>query len=247
MSGYELVAFQELDDLLVQANVVLEITRECNMNCKHCLRGCAEHLNMSKQIIDKVLKQFSGIRTLTLTGGEPSLVPHLIKYIVDRIIELNIDLGCLYIVTNGKVYSKQMVNAMRKAYEYSYEPELCGLCVSVDEYHDGSHIANRYKYMDEPFYQRDKEQKDLSRYLINEGNAYYNGIGRRNLNISTSIDSEYVTIEDNVITVEDDLIYINALGDVLLNCDVSYENQGTYAIGNVNDSSLSDILLAHII
>ena len=54
-------------------------------------------------------------------------------------------------------------------------------------------------------------------------------------------------IEDDRINIEDDMIYVNAFGDVLLNCDVSYENQYEYMIGNVNDSKLVDIILSHII
>lgn len=230
----------------IQSNLVIELTRRCNMYCKHCLRGCSENLNISKSIIRKTLSLYSNITSLTLTGGEPSLVPELIKYVVDYIIEHNIELGGLYIVTNGKVYSQKMVNAMRKAYAYAYEPEMCGLCVSVDPYHDGSHYHNYFRYCDEPFFRKDKEQPNLDRYLINEGNAMYNGIGRRNLVVKTSIDSEYVCIDDNTICVDDALIYVNAKGDVLLDCDVSYENQDLYVIGNVNDSNLGDIILAHI-
>ena len=231
----------------IESRLVIELTRRCNMNCAHCLRGCSQNLDISKKTIDNVLKHYQHITSLTLTGGEPSLVPELITYTVNRVIALGIDLGCLYIVTNGKVYSRKMVNAMRKAYAYSYEPDMCGLCVSVDEYHDGTHVENRYKYMNEPFYCRDKEQPTLSRYLINEGNAYYNGLGRRVLNIATSLDHEYVSVDARRIVVEDDLVYINVLGDVLFGCDISYENQTSYFVGNVNDSSLVDILMSHII
>lgn len=231
----------------IEGNLVIELTRRCNMNCPHCLRGCAQNLDISKQTINNTLKHFSNITTLTLTGGEPSLVPDLIKYTIERVMALEIDLGCLYIVTNGKTYSQKMVNAMRRAYDYSYEPEMCALTVSVDEYHDGTHVAARYRYMDEPFFRRDKEQPDLSKYLINEGNAFYNGIGKRNLHVPTALKKEYVSIYEDHVYLEDDLLYVNAIGDVLLNCDVSYENQSDYVIGNVNDSCLSDIVMTHLV
>ena len=231
----------------IEGTLVIELTRKCNMNCPHCLRGCAQNLDISKQTINNALKHFSNITSLTLTGGEPSLVPELIKYTVERVMAMEIDLGCLYIVTNGKTYSQKMVNAMRRAYEYSYEPDMCALTVSVDEYHDGTHKAAWYRYMDEPFFRRDKEQPDLSKYLINEGNAFYNGIGRRNLRVPTALKKEYVSIYDDRVYLEDDLLYVNAIGDVLLNCDVSYENQSDYTIGNVNDSNLVDIVMAHIV
>lgn len=235
-----------LRNMKLNTNMVIELTRRCNMNCAHCLRGCAENIDIAKATINKALQNVQNIPTLTLTGGEPSLVPELIQYTVNRIISQGIDLGSLYIVTNGKQYSQKMVNAMRKAYKYAYEPELCGLCVSIDKFHDGSHKDAWYRYMDEPFFQRDKENPDLEKYLINEGNALYNGIGKRNLNVHTFIKSEYTTIDDKEVTLDDDLLYVNVHGDVLLNCDVSYENQEDFSIGNLYDSTLADIVLAHI-
>jgi organic radical activating enzyme len=217
------------------------------MNCPHCLRGPAQNATISKELIRKVLNQFNDIKCLTLTGGEPSLVPELIKYTVDYVVNHNIELGALYIVTNGKVYSQQMVNAMRKAYNYSYDPEMCALCVSVDEFHDKYDADAYMRYELEPFFRRDKEQSKLRNFLINEGNAYYNGIGKRNLNVRTEINSAYVNISDSVIDLEDDLIYVTTEGNVLLDCDVSYENESMYTIGNINDSTLEDIIMAHIV
>jgi hypothetical protein len=230
----------------ISGKLVVEVTRWCNMYCDHCLRGCAENINISKRIIRNALDAFEDIQTLTITGGEPSLVPELIKYIVDYIIANNISLGCIYIVTNGKKYSRSMINTMRRAYAYAYEKELCALCVSVDAFHDGTHKENYYRYADEIFFRKDKEQPNLERYLINEGNAYENGIGRRNLNVPVSIEKDATYCWGNTLCISEDLIYVNALGGVLLDCDVSYRNQNLYEIGNLNDSSLVDIIMSHI-
>lgn len=230
----------------ISGSLIIELTRRCNMNCKHCLRGCAENININKRIIRSALDAFEDIQTLTLTGGEPSLVPELIKYTVDYIIANDISLGCIYIVTNGKQYSRSMVNTMRRAYAYAYEKDLCALCVSVDAFHDGTHKENYYRYADELFFRRDKEQPNLERYLINEGNAYENGIGRRNLNVPVSIEKDATYRWGSTLCISEGLIYINALGGVLLDCDVSYRNQNLYEIGNLNDSTLVDIIMSHI-
>lgn len=231
----------------LSGSLVIEETRMCNMNCPHCLRGWAQNINITKKIIDAALDPFENISSLTLTGGEPSLVPELVKYTIDQIIERGISLGSIYVVTNGKKYSRSMLNSIRRAYEYADEKDLCGLCISVDEYHKGSYDIAWDRYESEPFFRTDKVQKDLSKYLINEGNAYYNGIGRRNLHINTSIKKEYVDESDTTITIWDDILYVSAVGDVLLNCDVSYENQPLYAIGNLNHSRMIDIVQAHIL
>ncbi len=53
-------------------NLVLEITRKCNAKCIHCLRGNAQNLTMSQEVIDAVFSKIDRVSSLTLTGGEPS-------------------------------------------------------------------------------------------------------------------------------------------------------------------------------
>ena len=224
----------------------IELTRRCNMQCPHCLRGCAQNIDINTSIIRKALSSFSSITSLVLTGGEPSLVPDLIKYTVDYVISHKIDLGGIYVVINGKVFSQKLVNSMRKAYNYAYEKEMCGLCVSEDPFHSEIAYENYMRYSDEIFYRTDKVSPDLDRYLINEGMAYENGIGVRNLIPHTEISSEYIEIDGDEIRIVDDLIYVSAIGNVLLDCDLSYENQDFYAIGNLDQSDLIDIVMAHI-
>ena len=55
----------------------IEITRQCNMCCIHCMRGDAENVNLDPNILNSFLKQVKDITTLTITGGEPSLVPEI--------------------------------------------------------------------------------------------------------------------------------------------------------------------------
>ena len=54
-------------------NVVIEVTRNCQLWCAHCLRGDAQNITISKEILDDFLSQVDWIYTLTITGGEPSL------------------------------------------------------------------------------------------------------------------------------------------------------------------------------
>lgn len=231
-------------------DLVIELTRRCNMACQHCLRGCAQAIDINKDFIRKSISSFDRINTLTLTGGEPSLVPRLISYTIEYLIEHGIELGAFYVVTNGKTYSPSMVRTLRRAYQYADEKDMCCLTVSVDPYHDDNFDVLR-RYENEIFYHPDKILPKIDNYLINEGRAYENGIGVRNLKPRCSIESEsicdYVNLEgDEVLGVGDGLMYITALGDVLLECDLSYENQEMYSIGNLNYSLLVDIVESHI-
>lgn len=231
-------------------DVIIELTRRCNMSCQHCLRGCSQAIDMSKDMIRSVLDEFDAIWTLTFTGGEPSLVPNLISYAINYIIEKNIPLNNFYIVTNGKTYSQSMIRALRRAYQYADEKDMCCLTVSVDHYHDDNH-DNRLKYEREMFYREDKINPNIDQYLINEGRAYENGIGVRNLRPNTSIPSDSTCFDTNdngniVVELRDSLIYVSAVGDVLLDCDLSYDNQELFSIGNIKYSKLADIIIAHI-
>ena len=55
---------------------------------------------------------------------------------------------------------------------------------------------------------------------------------------------EYSQYGDNLYI--DDMIYINALGDVLLDCDMSYQTQKKHVLGNVLNESLKDILIRNL-
>ena len=36
-------------------NLMLEVTRKCNLTCSHCMRGNPQNLEMSDEILEKVL------------------------------------------------------------------------------------------------------------------------------------------------------------------------------------------------
>ncbi len=63
-------------------NVIIELTRECNMLCQHCLRGNAEHSLISEKSLENFFSQVDGIETLSLTGGEVSLAAKQINMLV---------------------------------------------------------------------------------------------------------------------------------------------------------------------
>ena len=70
--------------ILELKHLLLEVTRQCNMACRHCMRGDAENLSMSDTIIDRIFRDTRKIGHLCLTGGEPSLAPRVIMEILYR-------------------------------------------------------------------------------------------------------------------------------------------------------------------
>ncbi len=61
--------------------LMIEITRKCNLSCRHCYLGESSGIDMSVKTLEKVLDEFEqmgGLR-LIVTGGEPLLHPEFEK------------------------------------------------------------------------------------------------------------------------------------------------------------------------
>jgi len=98
-----------------------ELTRRCNLHCKWCSKGDAQNMDMTKEIIDKTLDELSDywIDVVRLTGGEPSLVPELVKYVIDGIIKRRIIVGTVQFITNGTITSDIIKKSSMKFLDYS--------------------------------------------------------------------------------------------------------------------------------
>lgn len=86
-------------------------------------------------------------------------------------------------------------------------------------------------------------RKIESHQLLNEGMARKNQMGYSDARISKSI--EDYTLDESTLYIND-LIYINAKGDVLLSCNLSYVNQKKHNLGNILQEPLIDILLRNL-
>lgn len=99
-------------------HLVVEITRQCNLHCTHCVNGDAQDVTITPEIIDKLLDQISAVVSLDLTGGEPFLHPEMVEYLFDGIIKRDIPVLTVGNVTNGTVCDKRCADAFSKMAEY---------------------------------------------------------------------------------------------------------------------------------
>lgn len=124
----------------------IEITRRCNMACPHCLRGDAQEIDITHEIIDKALENVTSINSITFTGGEPSLNVEAMQYILNKCKNEGIFVSSFYIVTNGKVVSVDFIKTMLDWYAFCIENggegELCGLALSRDRFHETIPVKN---------------------------------------------------------------------------------------------------------
>lgn len=237
-------------------NLVFEITRQCNMNCLHCLRGEAENLNISLNIIEATLDKVKSISTITFSGGEPSLNVEAMKYTLTVCKKRNIPVSSFYVVTNGKKVSDEFINILQEWYFYSLEcnygdklldykdiPKyhdwikddfFGGVALSSDKFHDKIPFRNLAKLQSLSFFVTDNFTDFDKTPIINMGKAENLSCEKTDLSVDSKI---YFYDEDTC-----ELLYINVKGDVLGYCDLSYEKQEIYKKTNVLTSSWDEEL-----
>jgi organic radical activating enzyme len=213
------------------------------MTCKHCLRGKAQNVDITHKVINRTLQHVTNINRLSFTGGEPLLNIPAIKYTFNQLHKKDINFFSFWLATNGSIYNQNFVNRLIEEYayciDYSGDDEFYGgIAVSLgDGYHTQVDKKNIIRYKALKFYDSSKDGKN--NYLINEGRAKFNGIG-----INETFKKHVLSLDilNDEIRVESD-IYINCLGDVLMDCDYSYSTQKRKKIGNVLETPLRTILL----
>ncbi len=212
-------------------NMVIEITRKCNMVCDHCLRGNAQNIEIPDHVINQFFHEMRNgyIDNLTITGGEPSLAPHKINTIIEAAKHNHVDIGSFYIATNAKEVSDEFLLAVMRLHCYCSDNELSAVNYSNDDYHDPIKTENIKRLsvfsFTSPKYDRSYPLHD---YEINEGRAKENGIGCRENHESLYDDFEnYIDLENQ--TIYEMTVYLNCKGKVINGCDWSYKSQNKKA------------------
>ena len=213
-------------------NLVLEVTRKCNLRCDHCLRGDAQAIDLDLKVIDKLFKTVDSIDTITFSGGEPTLNISAIKYFVKQAIKRNISIGSFYIVTNGKEQSLPLIQTLIELYSICDDPDSCALSVSRDQYHEGCETP---LYNALRFYNDEDRRSEISdQSLISEGRAMEYGLG-----YGRSVKHDGFDVDEDRV---DSMVYISSNGNVTDGCDFSFERIDEESIGNILTENLTDII-----
>ena len=200
-------------------DVMFEITRFCNMECPHCIRGDMQRKRIKKDYINQTLSQIENIGTIMFTGGEPGLAKDLIRYTLDACNHYRVDVQNFWMATNGTVTTPSFFKIIKDWVEYCDDGDITGLRVSIDPYHN---YINKYPFID---FQDNLEYNGLNMYFEFEGapknSEYLIGEGR-------AADNYYTTriVEHNLRLVDGHIeghLYINAKGYLITTCDISYE------------------------
>jgi len=96
---------------------VVEVTNACNFNCMWCYAntGYKEKIarkHMPKQRLDTLLKTLSesGLKQVTLSGGEPTVYPHL-KHAIKKAKDLGF---VVHMNTNGYLLTRKLAKELRR-------------------------------------------------------------------------------------------------------------------------------------
>lgn len=92
----------------------LEVTRDCTLECEHCLRGEKEKKEMNSTTLENSLKDVRQIDTLLLTGGEPLLNIRVLERLPELLRQYEIAVDTIGIITNGTVYSERHQKALEE-------------------------------------------------------------------------------------------------------------------------------------
>ena len=221
-------------------NLVIEVTRKCNMHCAHCMRGDAQNIDLDEGKLSKFLSQVGYIGSITFTGGEPTLNLPAIKAVLTYCKLHEIPVMDFYIVTNGKEITSDFLNVLIDWYVYCIEcggePEMCGVALSQDKFHD--HIApeNVAKLRALSFFWPDdkKTRNWNAPSIIDLGRARsITDLDKRNILRSDTIDvSDY----GDHLQVTDAAITFTVNGEVLGDCDYEYENTEEIKVCDFNNA-----------
>ena len=222
-------------------DLFLEVTRRCNMTCEHCLRGQAQNVDMTTDMVDKIIDMCDSISHITFTGGEPTLNLAVIAYTFDKCMEKWGYVPPFFIATNGKEHQLELIPVLAKAYANcdESEREYCAVSLSVDIFHDTVDM-NYLKALS--FYSSSKEHNpsdSTESWLINMGRAEEYGLAERDP--VSSLDTSFYTERYND-TISIESLGVTALGEIVTACDYSYDMAKENHVCMLNE--LKEVVLA---
>lgn len=117
-------------------DLAIETTRRCNMQCKHCMRGVSQNIDITPELIDMIFdnNNIKRIDHICFSGGEPTLNANIIIYTINKIIRENLDVGEIVMVTNGQIFNRELLEAFNRFNEYKNQKSLVNLSLLFEKY-----------------------------------------------------------------------------------------------------------------
>lgn len=211
------------------ANLIVEVTRKCNMFCEHCLRGEAQNVD-----IDSLFDQVEHIGNVTFTGGEPSLNVPALNYFLEQAKLRRVSISNFYIATNGKAIEIDFVIFLLKMFAYCDEKEFSSVDISNDIFHnmEGGYDMELLQGLS---FVHKKFGYDNDNYNYNNYESLQ-GSGRAADYVGEGTNVNHGDIPEARDEFDYAEIYLNARGNIVIGCDYSFEDQDNkYTFCKVED------------
>jgi len=208
------------------SNLSIEVTRQCQLECSHCLRGDAEPINIQHKFIDELFSEIEYIDNLTITGGEPFLNMRAIRYITQFIKSKKVGVNSFYIATNGLLFEKNNTFVRKTLTELIdlwmavYDKEMSIIEISKDKFHGYGCYISPDNYLYGLAFVNDRGE------TLNEYGIIPEGRGINFTEITQRAPLKYKREPE----YSDDHIALTAKGGICWDCDMSYKNEDKYAI-----------------
>lgn len=245
---------------LFMDTLAFEVTRKCLQECKFCMRGKAQNIDMSKEVVDALFfnsnYQITDIDTLFFSGGEPLLNPSIIEYIIDIIIQTDIYVDKCNLGTSGLIFEQRAIDAFDKLNEKMGKVVYGGFIYQPDQFHKEMPKEIEEMYENTKILEKCERIERSKCEIYNIGLAKINGIGER---IPPNYKKPLVYYENKT----DELLfypgrkreknhyflpyktyqsaYINALGYLLSGGDGEYTVMDVDNLGNILDDNIVNL------
>lgn len=239
----------------------IEITRKCNRKCKHCAKGEAQDITISKEIIDKIFSDVQDCEEISLCGGEPLLEIDIIKYIIDKIIENKWSVRAIQLTTNATIRDPKICDIYKK-YCQSGNNKYALLRISDDPFHDSKDVKMTMNFYSSII---SRINKELGRKLIvlnteSQGNNIYalcycgrakNYIdthkyqfvpfGKTNV-ICPNLNNHRIRITNDEVICK---LMVSANGNIGIYGFRSFEQDDKLAFGNILNNDITSLIMKH--
>lgn len=240
----------------------IEISRKCNLNCAHCMRGISSNISISTDLIDRLFDEVILADMLVISGGEPFLCYEEIKSLCEIIKRKCVQISAVTIVTNGTVYDDRIYKVLEETFD------KVRVNISLDSFHTDS-IREIYKVplskstdprlrpvcLDDIF-------DNIELHTENKNFGLIIGNPRKLIDMGRAVDVDYSKVpfepigyfwtdlscfvqSENVLGVGP-RIYMDALG-YITEGNSSYDVREDMSIGNIGIRSLTEMVLENAI
>jgi|GEM_PF-6966186 len=200
-------------------NISIEVTRKCNLKCRHCCRGEAQNKDISPIYFDILLNQVNYIDHLTFTGGEPSLNTESMNLFIDKCVEKGVKIRWISIVTNGIRITQDFVDVCDKMYSFA----KLDVCLSDDKFHLEQKRYNDSLLRDKPYYRKQSSIRNFMLKVLKEGRGAY--LKEASCRAGAGLSYNFLPNEHITLNVE---------GQIIRGIDWSYMNQKKFYLCDVD-------------